>query len=254
MITASIVLYNNDQTVLKEAIDSFLNSESATHLYLVDNSPSDELRILGKNQNITYLHYPENLGFGAAHNIAIKKSLLTDNSYHLILNPDVYFDPIELDKMIAFMEQDIEIGQLMPKVTFPNGDLQYLCKRNPTMFDLFARRFMPGFLKTRFKKRMDLYEYRDHDYKNTIYDVPYLSGCFMLLRNEILKRNEILFDEKIFMYIEDADLTRRILEVSKTVYYPFAHIYHHYGKGSYNNFKLMKYNIDSALYYFKKWK
>lgn len=254
MITASIVTYNNNPIVLEEAIKSFLNYSPATQLYLIDNSPMDNLRTLANNSKITYIHLPENIGFGAAHNIAIKKSILDNNKYHLILNPDIYFKCEELEKMIDFMNSNEDFGQLMPKVTFPNGELQYLCKRNPTFFDLFARRFLPNFAKKLFKAKMDYYEYKDHDYNDIIYNIPYLSGCFMLFRNSVLKNNNILFDENIFMYIEDADITRRVLQVSKTVYYPPAHIFHHYGKGSYKKLELMKYNIKSALYYFKKWK
>jgi GT2 family glycosyltransferase len=83
-------------------------------------------------------------------------------------------------------------------------------------------------------------------------NIPYLSGCFMLLRTSVLK--EIgFFDERIFMYIEDADLTRRIHQRYKTVFYPDATIYHNYAKGSYKNFKLMLYNMHGAIIYFTKW-
>ena len=62
-----------------------------------------------------------------------------------ILNPDVFFNCDAIDKIKKFMDSDEEIGLLMPKVLFPNGELQYLCKTNPTFFDLFARGFMPDF-------------------------------------------------------------------------------------------------------------
>ena len=44
-ITSCIVLYKNDLTMLREAIDSFLNIDLDVKLYLVDNSPTDELKI-----------------------------------------------------------------------------------------------------------------------------------------------------------------------------------------------------------------
>lgn len=74
----------------------------------------------------------------------------------------------------------------------------------------------------------------------------------MFLRTNILKKVG-LFDEKFFMYLEDTDLTRRIHKVAKTIYFPYVHIYHEYGKGSYKNFKLLYYHIDSAIKYFNKW-
>lgn len=79
LVTASIVLYNNDVKVLSDAIKSFLNSNFPykKHLYLIDNSPNETLKQLVSisPENITYIFNPTNPGFGAAHNIAIKKLL-----------------------------------------------------------------------------------------------------------------------------------------------------------------------------------
>ncbi|MCY0977108.1 glycosyltransferase family 2 protein [Chryseobacterium wangxinyae] len=252
-ITGSIVLYQNDRQILKDAINSFLATSHKCVLYLIDNSPTDDLRSISEDDRIVYIFNQMNLGFGKAHNIAINKSLQShSNDYHFILNPDIYFKKKDMDSMITFMEENKNIGHLMPKIKYPDGNIQYLCKRNPTPMDLFARRFLPKAVQKIFKKRMDYYEYRDYDYDKIIYDVPYFSGCFMLFRNSVL--NVVGgFDERIFMYIEDADITRRFLQVSNTVYYPDAEVFHHYGKGSYKNFKLMLYNIHGAYIYFKKW-
>jgi GT2 family glycosyltransferase len=96
------------------------------------------------------------------------------------------------------------------------------------------------------------YEYRDFDYNQEIYNIPYFSGCFMFFRMNIFK--EIgYFDERIFMYIEDADITRRVLSKYKTVYYPDAEVYHHFEKGSHKKIKLMFYSIHGAIIYFNKW-
>ena len=61
------------------------------------------------------------------------------------------------------------------------------------------------------------------------------------------------FDERIFMYIEDADLTRRFLQQSRTVYYPDATVFHYFAKGSHKSWKLTWYSIHGAYVYFKKW-
>ncbi|WP_228412530.1 MULTISPECIES: glycosyltransferase family 2 protein [unclassified Chryseobacterium] len=251
-ITGCIVLYQNNKEILKKAIDSFLSTELDIMLYLVDNSPTDALKSLVGDQRIEYIFNNANLGFGKAHNIGIERSLAHNADYHLVLNPDIYFEKTEIPKMISFMEENEKVGHLMPKIKYPDNSIQYLCKRNPTPFDLFARRFMPKGIQKLFKGRMDKYEYRDHNYNEIMYDVPYFSGCFMLFRNSILKKVGG-FDERIFMYIEDADITRRFLQVSNTVYFPEAEVYHHYGKGSYKNFKLMLYNLHGAYIYFKKW-
>lgn len=238
--------------MLREAIKSFLNTDLNVRLYLVDNSPKDCLNILANDHRIEYIHNPSNPGFGASHNLAIEKAFQLNSDYHLVLNPDIYFHENTLEKLCNFMDVNNHVGHVMPKVTYPNGDFQYLCKTNPTFFDLFARGFLPSFLKKMFMKRMDKYEYKDKDYNAIIYDVPYLSGCFMFLRTKILKKVGF-FDDRIFMYLEDADLTRRFLEVSTTAYYPMAHVYHHFAKLTHKKLKFKWITVESAIIYFNKW-
>jgi GT2 family glycosyltransferase len=250
-VTSSIVLYKNDRVVLTNTIRSFLNTMLSIKLILIDNSPTDELRNIVFDPRVEYIHNPSNPGFGAGHNLAIKK-VLDESKYHLVLNPDIYFEPETLELLYNYMEQNLDIGHVMPKVLYPNGSVQYLCKTNPTPFDLFTRRFLPDFLKKIFKERMDKYEYRDKNYNKEMHNIPYLSGCFMFIRTEIFKKVGY-FDDRIFMYIEDADLTRRILQVSKTAYYPKAEVYHHFEKGSHKNWRLMWYSIHGAIIYFNKW-
>jgi GT2 family glycosyltransferase len=245
-------LYKNDITMLREAIHSFLNTNLRVKLYLVDNSPTDELRILVTDSRIEYFHNSDNPGFGASHNVAIEKAFELDSDYHLVLNPDIYFEKGNLETLCDFMDSNINVGHVMPKVTYPNGEFQYLCKTNPTFFDLFARGFMPSFVKKVFQKRMDKYEYKNRDYNKNIYDIPYLSGCFMFLRTATL-REVGFFDDKIFMYLEDADLTRRFLEVSQTVYFPEAHVYHHFAKLTHKKMKFKWITVESAFIYFNKW-
>lgn len=251
-ITSCIVLYKNDSTLLSNAIESFLNTALNVKLYLIDNSPTNELKNISSDLRAHYIHNPSNPGFGAAHNIAISESIKEGSKYHLVLNPDIYFESGNLETLFKFMESNREVGHVMPKVLYPDHSIQYLCKTNPTVFDLFARRFLPNFVKPWFKDKMDAYEYKDKDYNQVMYNIPYLSGCFMFLRTEILKKVGF-FDDRIFMYIEDADLTRRFLQISKTAYLPDAVVYHHFAKGSHKNWKLTWYSIHGAFIYFNKW-
>ena len=252
-LNVSIVLYQNSLVQLKRAINSVLSTKLDVKLYLIDNSPADSLKILSElNPRIVYIFNNANLGFGKAHNIAIKETLKEGVPFHLIMNPDIYFDKEVLEELYSFMEENKDIGLVMPKVLYPDGRIQYLCKLLPTPFDLFGRRFLnKGPLKKYIEKRNEIYELRFTGY-NKIMEVPYLSGCFMFIRTEMLKKVG-LFDERFFMYLEDTDLSRRIHRVAKTIYYPYVHIYHEHQKGSYKNLKLLKIHIESAIKYFNKW-
>ena len=198
-IIASIVLYGNEISILKQAIDSFLNTDLDITLILIDNSPSDLLRILQFDNRINYIHNPSNPGFGSSHNIALQKSLDLNADYHLVLNPDIYFSSGTLENIVDFMNENKNIGHLMPKILYPNGEFQFLCKKNPTFFDLFIRGFLPSFLKNKFAFRLNNYLYKFANFNDIIFDVPYLSGCFMFFRISTLKKVGF-FDEKIFMY------------------------------------------------------
>ncbi len=95
------------------------------------------------------------------------------------------------------------------------------------------------------------YELRDFGY-DRILNVPSLSGCFMFLRVECLKELG-LFDENIFMYMEDIDLNRRLHSKYKTIFYPFTSITHVHAKESYKRKWLLFQHIKSTIYYFNKY-
>ena len=248
MITASIVTYQHRMDDIRRVVDCVL-ATSVAKLYIIDNSLNDRLRGLAAvSDRICYIH-SVNLGYGTGHNVAMQEAIDLGATYHAIINPDIYFEGDIMTKLGEYADAHPDVGLLMPKVLYPNGEIQYLCKLLPTPFDLLARRFNPF---ERFVKREDeRYEMRFADY-NSIMEVPSLSGCFMFLRVSVLKQIGG-FDERFFMYAEDLDLCRRIGAVAKTVYFPLVSVYHEYAKGSYKNRKLLRYHICSIIKYFNKW-
>ncbi|MGC9121180.1 MAG: glycosyltransferase family 2 protein, partial [Sulfurihydrogenibium sp.] len=252
-INASIVLYKNRIGQVKKAVYSTLKSKLISNIYLIDNSPTDELKdLVNVNSRMIYIFNNANLGFGRGHNIAIRESINNNVKYHLVLNPDVYFDEGVLEEIFEFMEKHKEVGLIAPKILYPDGTLQYQCRLLPTPFDLLGRRFLNfGYFKKFIEKRNEIHELRFTKY-NQIMEVPAFQGSFLFIRTEVLKKVG-LFDERFFMYMEDIDLSRRIYKVSKNVFYPYVHIYHEWQRGSYKNKKLLKFHIESAIKYFNKW-
>jgi GT2 family glycosyltransferase len=249
-ITASIVIYKNAPEILRQAVNSFLESTENSMLYLIDNSPTDEFRNEFLHPRIQYIFNNRNVGFGAGHNIALKKVLNTDSVYHLILNPDVYFSPDVITRLLRYMEAEKNVGLTMPKILYPDGRLQPLCKLLPSPLTLFSRRFL--LFSPQWVNRMNyLYEMHFSGY-NKIMDVPFLSGCFMFLRTEALRKVG-LFDERIFLYTEDTDLTRRIHQHYRTTFFPEATVYHYHQRASYKNFNILIHHVSSAIQYFNKW-
>lgn len=246
-ITASIVLYNTNIQEVHSITNTLLKSERFKHLYIIDNSPSP-ISEYSKSQKVSYIFNGKNLGYGIAHNIAIKKAIKENSKYHIVMNTDIEFSTNVLPSIAQYMDTHTDVGQIMPKVSYKDGNTQYLCKLIPNPFDLFVRRFLPSNL---FNASRDKFILKESNY-NRIMNIPCLSGCFMFLRIDTLK--EIgLFDERYFLYMEDFDLTRRIHNKYKTIFYPHCKIVHHERKGSYKKLKLLFYHAINAIKYFNKW-
>lgn len=247
-LRASIVSYKTDPTQLRQVITCYQNSTLTGHLTIIDNSPTDELRQLCIELKVEYVFVGENLGYGKAHNIALSKSL-NKALYHLVLNPDVYFEKDTLEKIFLFMEEHPQAGLAMPKVYSENGQVQMCCKLLPTPIDLATRRFSP--FDSWFRKMNDRYEMKGMGFGHVM-NVPFLSGCFMFLRTSALKKVG-LFDERFFLYAEDTDLSRRLHEEFQTLFFPGAQIQHVHARGNYKDFWLTLQNLKSAIQYFNKW-
>lgn len=219
-------------------------------LYVVNNSLKDLDHPVVHECAVKYVKNGKNLGYGSAHNVALRM-ILDSSAYHFILNTDIQFEPGEFETMIAFMDQNPEVGQLMPRVVYEDGSLQHLCKLLPQPTDLFVRRFAPRPLKSLLRKRMERFELRFSAY-DRIMDVPFLSGCFMLFRVSALRKVG-LFDERYFMYLEDVDITRRVHAAYRTVFFPGSTIVHAHARSSYKNGIYLRRHVLNSVRYFNKW-
>lgn len=248
MITASVVLYNTRPELVAQVIKSYSPS-NGRQLYIIDNSPEKTNQYL-ELDNIEYIHNKKNLGYGSAHNIGIQKAVDCGSDYHIVLNPDISFEPHILDELVVYANENKDVVYMLPKVLYPNGELQYLCKLLPTPFDLFFRRFLPqvGI----FKKWNDRYTLKQFGYDKII-NPPCLSGCFMFMRTSTLREHDLRFDDRFFMYCEDFDLIRRLHRVGKTIFYPYVSIIHNHEKASYKNRRMMIEHMRSACEYFNKY-
>jgi GT2 family glycosyltransferase len=247
-ISASLVIYNCKPELFVNAAMSFLNGCEKGILVISDNSDSRLSHPLLENPRVRYIFNSANVGFGAAHNNAFS-TIGRNSDFHLILNPDITFLPDVIPHIVKVMQHSLEIGVLMPRINYPDGSLQRLCKLLPTPIDLIFRRFVP--IKS--LQNCINYRYELHDLpQDKLLDVPSISGCFLMLRSQLL-RDVGGFDERYFMYLEDVDLVRRIGALARVVYDPRVSVVHEYAKGSYRNKKLLVYHMKSAVLYFTKW-
>ena len=249
IISVSIVLFRTPIAQLRRCISSLNYYNKSIRLFLIDNSPTDSLRSeISQIYPYKYVHLPHNPGFGTAHNLAIRAAQLIGSHYHLVINADVSFTTDIISPMMDYMEKNLQIGLLMPKVTYPDGRIQRLCKLVPTPLDFLVRRLAPSGIRASYNERFEMH---NSGYDRVMF-VPYLSGCFMLLRQSALKEVG-LFDERYFMYPEDIDLTRRIAEKYETIFFPSVAIVHEHGAASRKSIRFMLIHAVNTIKYFNKW-
>jgi hypothetical protein len=83
-------------------------------------------------------------------------------------------------------------------------------------------------------------------------NIPYHQGSFMFFRVSALK--EIgLFDERFFMYPEDIDISRRMHEKYRTMYWPKVTVTHAHRASSYHSIKMLRIHVINMIRYFNKW-
>lgn len=256
-ITACIVSYRSNIRDILEAVRSIKACSLPVHLLVVDNFSSEAYRAelsqsLTEFSDVRLLGLQDNRGFGAGHNAGFKE-VAAISDFHLIVNPDIVVHEGAIEAMAHYMQQHMEVGLIAPKVVDEQGELQYLCKRCPSVLALFGRRFMPDFLlrKSFMMETMNRYHMRDKDY-TAIMEPECISGCFMMFRSNIFR--EIGgFDERFFLYFEDNDITLRVRHVSKAIYLPSAVVTHAWQGGARKSITLTKLQIVSAFKFFNKW-
>lgn len=250
-VAASIVLYKNDPQPLESLLISIIRAKPDIQIYLIDNSPTRELSHLARlnEEVITYIPNPSNPGFGAAHNRAMEISKMHGAAYHFVINPDVSLSSDVFTPMIDFMERNPDVGMMMPQVLNEDSTVQNLPKLLPSPLSVLKRKFKGS--KKHYEKFITRYELRDVD-KKKIYNAPVLSGCFTLFRVSAMEEVG-MYDDKFFMYFEDWDLSRRMHEKYRTIYYPLVSIVHGYESGANKSLRLFWIYLNSAYHYFNKW-
>lgn len=249
MITACIVTYQS-----REEVGGALRSlekaaaQIALRAYVVDNASTDGVRemIRADFPFVTLIENADNRGFGRANNQMLP---LIDSDYHLLLNPDITFEAEQLQKMAAYLDTHPETVALTPRVLNPDGTEQRLPKHAPTL-----RFLMGGFLQNKakvFAKWRERYTGGDLDLSRPA-PVDFATGCFLLVRTSVFKKIKG-FDERFFMYLEDTDLSLRLLKEGQILYHPDMYVTHAWKRGSHSSLKGIGMHVRSAFIFFNKW-
>lgn len=246
-LAVSIVTYHTPISELELCLQA-LHSDLVETIYIIDNSNESYIAQFCEGKEKVQYIGGENVGYGAGHNKALRRTLESNVPYHLVMNSDIYFEPRVLDEIVAYMDSNPDVAQVHPKVLNPDGTLQYTVRMLPTPTHLLVRRFMPRCLQQKINYRY-LLQFANHDCEM---NVPYHQGSFLFFRTDSL-REVGLFDERFFMYPEDIDITRRMHRHYRTMYYPAVSIVHDHRAASYKSVHMLYIHIVNMIRYFNKW-
>jgi len=244
-VSGCIVTYNNKEDV-EICIDSILKYTMGVDLklYVSDNLSTDltATNIKEKFKDVTVIINNENNGFGAGHNVVIDK---LDSKYHVIINPDIIIDNDVILELVNYMETNPSVGMITPKILNIDGSEQYLPKLRPRFKYLLGGRI------NALKHYRSEYTMQDVEITKPV-EIDFCTGCFMVIRTDLFKKIRG-FDDRYFMYFEDADLTREVKKSMKVIFYPYAHVYHKWSRASSKKIKYFIIQVQSMFRYYKKW-
>ena len=244
-VTGCIVTYNNAD-IIEDCIQSILDCTQGVDfkLYISDNCSTDQTVAIIKEKfpQVEVLCNKSNVGFGGGHN---KMLPLIDSKYHFVINPDIFVDQDVITQLVAYMETHEKVAMCTPKIMNDNGTEQQLPKRNPNIRYLFLSKFKP------FKKYRKIYT-RELEKLAMPTEIDFCTGCFFGIRTNIFKEAGG-FDDRFFMYMEDADLSRTVRQKYKIVFYPLCYVYHKWHRENLKNFRGIRRWMFSMVKYFCKW-
>ncbi|MGM0365301.1 MAG: glycosyltransferase family 2 protein [Actinomycetota bacterium] len=221
----SIIIVNyNGQGYIQKCTDSLkkLGSGLSWEVLVVDNGSTDGsldyLRALGSSRGFKIIEMGENTGFACASNMGAEQAR---GKFLLFLNPDVRLLDTNMYKLINFYYQksrDCKVGAIGVKLVNLDGTLQHNARSFPTL----ARQFFESCFLYRIKHIPFFSSYFlswwDH---GSVREVDWLSGAFLFLQKDAFF-DAGRFDERYFIYSEDADLCLALARKGyRNYYYPF---------------------------------
>ena len=179
-------------------------------IIVVENSNNYQFKndLEGSYKNVTCVLSSENLGMGAGNNIGIRK---TETDFVLILNPDVILEASTINELIIASQKISSFAILAPissDINYPNYKIdnnEKIINKNKFPFKVKS---IDGFAMLFNKKKLDAVLYKDY------------------------------FDENFFMYLENDDLCKRIIDAQEDIYIaPMSKIKHLGGKAVSKKYK-----------------
>lgn len=229
---------------------TFRLGDYAVEVYVADNASSDGSPEMVRELFpwVKLIVNPSNLGFTKASNVALR---CCRGRYVLLLNPDTRVVDDALTRMLDHLEAHPDVGVLGPQLRYGDGSLQSSRRRFPTLATaLFESTLLHQWFPDNHWARA--YQIADTP-DDLVQDADWVVGACMLVRAQVLGDVGLL-DERFFMYSEELDWCRRIVEAGwRVVYFPRAVVVHYEGQSTDQVIATRHVNFErSKILYFDK--
>jgi GT2 family glycosyltransferase len=221
MLSAIIVAYRTPSEVAAAVASLRAQTQPPDEIVIVDNGAPDGFPLpeLPELDGARILRPPSNLGYGAGCNLGAGVASADDL---LILNADVVLNPGALKDLTDRLHSNERIAVVGPRI-FSHGEVQLSARAFPSLrTGLLGRRS----LLTRLLVRARRYPAEFQRVQGSGGTVDWVSGACMLVRRTAF--DEVGgFDEGYWMYWEDADLCRRLVNKGWEVHFEPAAVVQH---------------------------
>ena len=230
-VVVSLLNFNGKKNTLDclESLKNIKRENFKLTVVVIDNASKEEFDLKSGtvgDMPLVVIKNNKNLGFSGGHNVAIEYALENGADCVLILNNDTYVGKDFLTELLEVAKKDSNIGILVPKIYFAPG------------FEFYRDRYTKNELGHVF-----WYAGGEMDWANVIghhrgvdsidrgqfdktEDTELATGCCMLIKKEVIEKVG-MFDNKYFLYYEDADLSMRVKKKGfKIIYVPKSLIWH----------------------------
>ncbi len=226
----SIIIVNyNTQEITLECLKSIKKNpyQKEFEIILVDNNSSDgsaeyfknlfiKKSFNIKNCKLKIIKNIKNLGFSAGNNIGIRQAM---GKYLLLLNSDTLVTEDALNNLVDFASAHEDAGVIGAKLLNADLTLQPSVFRFPTVIRTLKQYWWNE------KGLLDKYAPKN----DKASEVEAVVGAAFLITPQSVKKVGLL-DEKYFMYFEDLDYCRKVINAGLKVYYlPKVEIIHYHG-------------------------
>ena len=231
MTKVAVVILNwnrkSDTIECLESIQKLQITNYKLQIIIVDNASTDgSVQEFKKLKDIALVQNKENLGYTGGNNCGIEKALELGTDFVMVLNNDTVLDKNLVEEFLKAAEENPDVGIFTPKIYFAKG-FEFHKERYKSE-ELGKVIWAAGgsidwnnvFGINRGVDEVDTGQY------DQVEEVDFGSGACLFVKREVFEKVR-MFDDRYFMYYEDADFcVRAKKEGYKVLYIPRAKLWH----------------------------